>query len=141
MRLILVVFGLLYAIAAFTQEKANSLETNRQFNGKSAGKFFVVDDQYPGFNGGTIALNSFIRQNIRYPLLAGKKGTEGRVMLNFIVEANGTLTNFQVVRGIGDGCDEEAVRIMKLSPKWKPGIKAGKRVRYGAAVSFILNEL
>ncbi len=74
--------------------------------------------KYPG---GEQGLNLYIKKNLRYPEAAIKNGTQGRVMIRFIVEKNGRLTNVAAVRGIGDGCDEEAVRLVKKTARWIPG--------------------
>jgi TonB family protein len=108
----------------------------------SHNKFLVSVDTPPEFTDGVEGLYKFIGKNIRYPSEARRNGTQGRVIVNFIVEENGTLTNIKVVRGIGDGCDEEAVRIIKISSSlWKPGVQNGKpvRVSYTVPISFQLS--
>jgi protein TonB len=74
--------------------------------------------------------------------LQEKTTLQGRVILTFVVERDGSLTDIKVVRGIGSGCDEEAVRALKASPKWKPGIQNGKpvRVQYSVPVAFSLAQ-
>ncbi|MDP9079544.1 MAG: TonB family protein [Bacteroidota bacterium] len=96
----------------------------------------------PEFPGGMEAFGKFLRKNIRYPYDAKQNGTQGNVIVSFIVEMDGSFTDMRVSRGIGDGCDEEALRVMKLMPRWKPGMQGGKAVRvaYSVPVYFHLTE-
>ncbi|HEY4198497.1 MAG TPA: TonB family protein, partial [Mucilaginibacter sp.] len=75
--------------------------------------------------GGAAAWARFLQKNIHYPARATEEGKQGKVMLSFIVEKDGTLTNITVDRPMGFGLDEEAVRVLKLAPAWKPGIQNG----------------
>ena len=88
--------------------------------------------------GGMRFFMQYLHQNLRYPPEARKKGTAGTVYLQFIVETDGTVSELQVVRGIGDGCDEEALRLLTNSPLWTPGRHRGRavRVRMGLPVKF-----
>jgi len=88
--------------------------------------------------GGMRFFMQYLHQNLRYPPEARKKGTAGTVYLQFIVETDGTLSELQVVRGIGDGCDEEALRLLNSAPLWTPGRHRGRavRVRMGLPVKF-----
>ena len=88
---------------------------------------FIVDD--PSFPGGDSALVVFIRSNIQYPDTAKQYHMEGVVYASFIVEKNGGLSGFKIIRGIGWGCDEEAIRVLKLMPNWEPATRKGKPVR------------
>jgi TonB family protein len=65
----------------------------------------------------------------KYPSMARENNITGRVIVSFVVEKNGDLTDIKVLRGIGGGCDEEAVRVLKTAPSWKPGIQNGRPVR------------
>ena len=71
----------------------------------------------------------FLGQNIRYPQRAREDGYSGTVYVRFVVETDGTLTNIEVVKGVGGGCSEEAVRVVKMMPNWIPGENGGKKVR------------
>ncbi len=88
----------------------------------------------PEFPGGIAAWNKYLAKNLRYPPIAQENGTTGRVTVSFVVEPNGQITNLKVLGSIGDGCDEEALRVIKKSPFWKPGFQNGKSVR----VSYIM---
>ena len=86
-------------------------------------------DEMPKFPGGDEGRYQFIKVNMKYPLEAKEKGYRGRVFVNFIVEPDGSLSDIKVLRGIGGGCDEEAVRLVESLPKFKPGMQNGEAVR------------
>ena len=88
----------------------------------------------PVFPGGDAAMIEFLQKNMVYPENAKKKGITGKVFVGFVVEANGSITDVKVLRGFDKECDAEAVRLVKLMPKWKPGSDKGKPVR----VSFVM---
>lgn len=90
--------------------------------------FLIVEDQ-ASFPGGEAKLYEFIRNNVKYPELAKETGIEGTVFVQFVVEKDGSLSNVQALRKIGGGCDEEAIRVVKSMPKWKPGSQRGRNVR------------
>jgi protein TonB len=88
--------------------------------------FFV--EQMPEFIGGDDALMAFLQKNIKYPAKALKNNIQGVVMINFVVHTDGSIRKVNVTKGIGGGCDEEALRVVKKMPKWKPGRQGGKNV-------------
>ena len=92
-------------------------------------KVFEKVEDMPEFPGGEQAMMDFVAKNVQYPKEAMEKGISGRVMVGFIVEKDGSICETEVVKGIGGGCDEEAVRVVKAMPKWKPGKEKGKPVR------------
>lgn len=96
----------------------------------------------PEYQGGSRALAKYLGSALRYPAKARENKTQGKVYIGFIVEKNGSLTDFKVIRGIGSGCDEEAIRVLKLSPAWKPGMAEGKPVRtsYVQPITYQINE-
>lgn len=83
----------------------------------------------PSFPGGEQKLAQYIDKNIKYPQVAKEKGIQGRVFVDFIVEPDGSVSNVKAVRGIGGGCDEEAVRVIQSMPKWNLGKQRGNAVR------------
>jgi protein TonB len=99
--------------------------------------YSAVSDN-PAPPGGMSVFMQYLHRNLRYPPEARKKGTGGTVYLQFIVETDGSLSELHVVRGIGDGCDEEALRLLMNSPSWTPGMHRGRavRVRMGLPVTF-----
>ena len=90
----------------------------------------------PEYPGGTTAMFDFIQKNLKYPESAKDKGLEGRVFIGFVVEKDGSLSSFQVLRGVSDDIDAEAVRVLKMMPKWKPGMNNGKPVRVQYTMPF-----
>jgi periplasmic protein TonB len=85
-------------------------------------------EQMPEYPGGDEARIKFFTKNLKYPAIAKESGIQGTVYLTFIVSKTGEISNVQVVRGIGGGCDEEAVRVLQLMPPWIPGRQNGKTV-------------
>ena len=91
---------------------------------------FTIVEIMPQFNGGGMVVNNFIATNIVYPQMAIENGISGTVYVGFIIDEKGNVSDVKVLRGIGGGCDEEAIRIIKLtSGKWKPGMQNGKLVK------------
>lgn len=103
-------------------------------------QIFQVVENMPEFPGGRAALMKYLATNIKYPPYAKEAGIQGRVFINFVVERDGSITAVKVLRGIGGGCDEEAVRVVKAMPKWSPGMQRGKpvRVSFNLPVKFTL---
>ena len=103
-------------------------------------EIFVVVEQQPEFPGGMSALMKFLSDNIKYPVIAQENGIQGRVITNFVVERDGSITDVNVVRGQDPSLDKEAVRVIKTMPRWKPGQQRGKpvRVRFTLPVQFRL---
>ena len=88
----------------------------------------MVDTQ-PIPTGGMQGWTNYLSENLKYPVDARRKGIEGKVIVSFVVNLDGTVSDIEVVQGIGGGCDEEAIRIVNESPKWTPGTVRGKAVR------------
>ena len=100
-------------------------------------EIFKVVEEMPEFPGGAAKMMEFIQKNIKYPMMARESDIQGRVFVNFVVEPNGTITNVTVMRGIGGGCDEEALRVVQSMPNWKPGKQRGSAVRCSFTVPII----
>ncbi|MEO8793841.1 MAG: energy transducer TonB [Daejeonella sp.] len=83
----------------------------------------------PEFPGGQKALAKYLGFNLKYPAAARENNTQGKVYISFVIEKNGQLTDFKIIKGIGNGCDTEALRVLKNSVAWKPGMVEGKPVR------------
>lgn len=90
--------------------------------------FTIVEDQ-PEFPGGMAAFYKFVGDNMDYPSQARRMGIEGRVYVQFVVDKDGSVTDVKAVKGIGAGCDEEAARVLRMSPKFKPGKQRGRAVK------------
>lgn len=97
-------------------------------------------DEYPEFTGGMKAFTKYMERNLRYPSRAQEDAVQGKVFVSFVVEKDGSITDVQVIKGIGSGCDEEAMKVIKKSPLWKPGKNKGVpvRVRYNMPINFNL---
>lgn len=91
--------------------------------------FVVIAEKSAAFKGGMGKFYKWIGRRMKYPSQAKRMGVEGKVFVEFIVERNGKLTDIKVVRGIGAGCDEEAIRVLEACPNWNPGEQRGRPVR------------
>ena len=92
-------------------------------------KVFDMVEQMPTFPGGQQELMAYLGKNIKYPTIAQENGTQGRVIIQFVVERDGSITDVRVARGVDPYLDKEAVRVVKSMPKWLPGKQNGKAVR------------
>ncbi|WP_337042375.1 energy transducer TonB [Emticicia sp. 17c] len=86
-------------------------------------------DQTPEYPGGMPALVDFIGKNLKYPSEAHKNKIEGKVLVKLLIEEDGTISETEIMKGLGHGCDQEVTRVIKLMPKWKPGKKDNAFVR------------
>lgn len=104
-------------------------------------EIFQVVEEEPEFPGGMEALYKYLGESIKYPQLAKENNIEGKVYVTFVVEKDGSIANPRILRDIGGGCGNEAVRVVKAMPKWKAGKQRGKnvRVQFNLPVSFKLN--
>ena len=103
-------------------------------------KIFTVVEQMPMFPGGDGALMSYLSSNIHYPTVAAENGVQGRVVVGFVVERDGSITDVNVLRSVDPSLDREAMRVVKSMPKWTPGKQNGSavRVKYQVPVTFRL---
>lgn len=106
-------------------------------------KVFTSVERVPEFPGGIEAFFQFLAKNIKYPAESRQKGIQGRVIINFVVEKDGSLSDMKVVRSVDAKIDEEALRVLKESPNWVPGTQNGKAVRviYSVPISFTLYDV
>lgn len=105
-------------------------------------QIFMVVENPPSFKGGDDARMKYLIENIIYPKDAREKGIQGTVYVTFIIEKDGTISNVKVLRGIGGGCDEESVRVIKNMPAWNPGTQRGEpqRVQYNMPIKYTLSK-
>lgn len=103
-------------------------------------EIFTVVENEPEFPGGMEALYKYLGESIKYPQVAKESNITGKVYVTFVVEKDGSIANPRVLRDIGGGCGQEAIRVVKAMPKWKPGKQRGKavRVQFNLPVSFNL---
>ena len=108
---------------------------------KDKGDVFTVVEEMPVFPGGSKKLLKYIADNIKYPEKAKKDKVQGRVFITFVVEKDGSVSDVKLLRGIGSGCDEESMRVVRNMPNWTPGKQRGKpvRVQYNLPIKFQLD--
>ncbi len=129
------VAGLFIQLRDLNQElKSNGLQ--------GADEVFTIVEEQPVPEEGMEAFYQYIRQNLKYPETARQQGIEGRVFVQFVVEKDGAITNVQVIKGIGEACDNEAVRVMQNATAWNPGYQRGRpvKVRMVLPISFSLGR-
>ena len=97
-------------------------------------EIFLFVESPPKFEGGQDIFLQFIQKNLIYPKKARRMGIEGKVFVKVVVEKDGSISNAQVVKGIGSGCDNEALRVLKNSPRWIPGKQRGRPVRVSMTI-------
>lgn len=109
---------------------------------KGDNAIFTAVENSAEFKGGVDAFYQYLGKSIHYPKAARNANVQGKVFATFVVEKNGSLTHVRILKGIGYGCDNEAVRVLKASPKWKPGRQNGKIVRqqYTVPITFTLQK-
>jgi len=90
---------------------------------------FTLVEKMPQFPGGESAMFQFLTENLKYPVLAKEYGIEGRVVVSFVVEKDGSLTDLKIVKDIGGGCEAEAMRLVQAMPPWEPGEHRGRKAR------------
>lgn len=102
--------------------------------------FTIVEDD-PEFPGGQAALMQYLQGNLRYPTMAREAGIQGTVFVTFVVERDGSITDVRILRGVGGGLDEEAIRVVQNMPPWTPGRQRGQavRVQFNLPIRFVLN--
>ncbi len=103
-------------------------------------EIFIIVENMPEFPGGESALMEYLAKNTAYPPMAKESGIQGTVYVRFVVEPDGSVSNVTIMRGIGGGCDEEALRVVKNMPRWTPGKQRGKpvRVQFNLPIRFVL---
>lgn len=126
--------------AANTEPQKTTENPQDKKKKSSSDEVFVVVQKQPEFQGGISAMMKFLSDNIRYPLEAQKNNRQGRVMVNFIVEKDGSISDTKIVKSVDSELDAEAIRVVGLMPAWKPGEQRGEqvRVRYTLPIVFRL---
>jgi protein TonB len=130
-RSLLLVLGLVFGICSFAQvDKQDSLDRVYEIS------------VMPEFPGGEAALAAFIKKEVKYPKKAKRAGIQGKVLVSFVVDKDGSVTDVSIARGMDPLLDEEAMRAVRLMPKWTPGLLNGKPVKtkFNLPVSFVLKD-
>jgi protein TonB len=104
-----------FAVPSFSQEADKGVQR----------QVFTTVEQMPSFPGGKNALNKYIKKNLRYPAKSMKHATEGKIVVRFIVEPDGSLTNIEIIRSMNPECDKAALKAVEKMPKWDPGMEKG----------------
>ncbi len=125
-------------LIAFSLFLFSNLVTTNLF----AQKVYTICDVEPTYSGGYISLMNFLSENIKYPEIAKANGVQGETLLSFIIEKDGTISNIEVLKSLSKECDEEAVRVLKLMPKWESGKRKNKSIRFkmNMPISFSLTN-
>ena len=133
----LLVIALLMLTASVAQAQTDNAAVK-----DTADEIMVFCEEMPQFPGGDEAMMKYVGSNLRYPDVARAKNVEGKVLIQFVVEKDGSVSNVAVKSDIGGGCGEEAARVVQAMPRWTPGKMGGKavRFRYTLPISFKLQE-
>ena len=129
-------------LAVFSQKLiAQSSVKNNSFGAGDANRIYTNVQEQPKYKGGMMKFYAYVGQNMTYPIKARRVGVEGKVYVQFVIEPDGRITNVESILGIGAGCDEEAVNVIKRSPRWNPGKQNGKpvKVKKVIPITFRLN--
>ena len=142
--LMAIVFALMLVLPVMAQNSKKPAPPKPKANSQlqSKNKIYDVVEVLPAFPGGNKAMGDYINKNVKYPKIDRENNVQGKVMAQFVVERDGSLTNIKAVRSPSQSMADEAIRVLKSSPKWKPGINNGKPVRstFTMPVSFTLGE-
>lgn len=137
--ILLLLFSSVYAVNKKNEEQ--QITGNRAYT-KCLEASSTSYEESPRFPGGDKAMLDFIKRNMRYPKCVKKEGVEGRVIVSFYVETDGSLTDLKIVKSVDSRLNKEALRIIKMMPKWKPGQLGGKivRMKYSLPIQFKCKE-
>ena len=137
--MIIILMGLLGACSSNTSDKTSLPEQSVSENETATpvaievpdtlGKTYDAVEVMPEFPGGSAELLKYLSTHIKYPTMSQEMGSQGRVIVQFVVDKDGSITNPTVVRGVDAYLDKEAIRVISGMPKWKPGVQNGKKVR------------
>ena len=146
--LLFAISALVLLVIVFAPARANAQDkkektTQTRKDTTTDDKVYEVCEQMPTYEGGDAALLKYLTDSVKYPELAKKHGGQGRVVIGFIVEKDGSLTDVKVLRHVDIALDAEALRVVKGMPKWIPGCQDEQlvRVRYNVPVSFRLKPM
>ena len=118
------------------EEEVEEEQEEKEDSQENEPLFFIVEEM-PEFPGGMAKMNEYLKYNLIYPTKAWESGIQGRVMISFVIEKDGSISNVKVMRSLEPECDAEAVRVVKAMPKWKPGKQRGEAVRVSYTVPIV----
>jgi protein TonB len=138
-KIILFILTIVIFTCGYSQDLSTVIDDTVSYNPI----IFDVVEMMPQFPGGDGARIMYLNQNIHYPRDARENGIQGRVLITFVVEEDGRISNVTLIKGIGGGCDEEALNLVKNMPNWIPGQQKGKnvRVQFNMPIEFRINGL
>jgi len=110
-------------------------------NDKGNDSIYSSCEENPEYNGGVESLTKFLAKNIRYPRIAREDGDKGKVVMTFVIEKDGSISDIKIIKSVSKECDEEAIRVLKLTPKWKPAKQKGEFVRFQYFLPITFNLL
>lgn len=115
---------------------------DREFTSNLSDEIFTSTEQQAEFPGGPRAFGAFLQKNLRYPSAAQRANVGGKVYVQFVVNTDGTIQDLEILKSVGYGCDEEAIRVIKAVPRWTPGKNSGRpvRSRFTQPITFVLSE-
>ena len=123
-------FVLLTCISSeFIVVQADTTKTTDSLKEFSEDEIFLFAQRMPSFPGGEAKMNSFIMKKLKYPKAAAESGLQGVVVLAFVIEKDGSVTQIKTVRGLDAGLTQEAIRVFNLMPNWEPGMQNGRQVK------------
>ena len=129
------------AISTQTQEGSKEVVDLPPEVDADEGKVFTFVEEMPGFPGGDQKLMEYLQKNIKYPMIAKENGIQGRIYVTFVVDKDGKIKDSKILRGgLGGGLEEEALRVVRSMPDWKPGKQNGRavQVQYNLPIIFTL---
>lgn len=129
---------ILLTTAAVQQLNAQTTPPSKEEREEKKVVFYIVEQRAEPI-GGIKALSEYVSKHLKYPRKARRAGIQGRVIVDVVIEKDGTLSNFKIRKGIGGGCDEEAIRVLKKLPKWKPAKQRGRFVKYRVFIPILFN--
>lgn len=126
----LAVFSLMLICVAGLQAQGNKKSNNKSTNkNNKVDKVYEFCERSAEFPGGFDAMTSFISSTLEYPQQSKDKNVEGRVLVKFVIETDGSISNVEILQGLDEYCNQESERIIKAMPRWKPAEDKGKKVR------------
>ncbi|BCS85787.1 cell envelope biogenesis protein TonB [Prevotella herbatica] len=128
-------------IPADTTGFANKTTTHNGVNANTDKILFRVIEELPEFPGGATEYMKWLTRNLRYPKSAEEKKIDGKVVVSFIINKNGTISDIKIIKSLDPDCDNEVLRVMKKMPKWKPGTEKGHPVRTEYVIPVVFKGL
>lgn len=126
--LLLITIGILFSCQQSTDESISTIQDEVSENEDLTKEIFMVVEDMPFLSGSKDAFSEYLSATLKYPSEAKEAGIEGKVFVQFVVDKTGKLTDVEVVKGIGGGCDKEAIRVVRESAAWNPGQQRGRKV-------------